>query len=121
MAAETLQRRSGRWVGQPVERVEDTRLLLGQGSFLADLRLPGALQAVFVRSPIAHGLIRSIETAQVPGATVLTAGDLPHEALTDLLPIEGLMKTPQPALATERVRFVGEPVALVLAENRYLA
>ena len=51
----------------------------------------------------------------------MTADDLPHEALTDLLPIEGLVKTPQPALATERVRFVGEPVALVLAESRYLA
>jgi carbon-monoxide dehydrogenase large subunit len=120
VAADTLQPRSGRWVGQPVERVEDARLLLGRGSFLADLRLPGALQAVFVRSPVAHGLIRSIEVAQVPGATVLTADDLPHEALTDLLPIEGLLKTPQPALATQRVRYVGEPVALVLAEDRYL-
>lgn len=121
MAVETLQRRSGRWVGRPVERVEDTRLLLGQGNFLADLRLPGALQAVFVRSLVAHGLIRSVEAAQVPGATVLTAGDLPHEAFADLLPIEGLRKTPQSALATGRVRFVGEPVALVLAEDRYLA
>ena len=121
MAADTLQRPSSRWVGRPVERVEDARLLLGRGTFLADLRLPGALQAVFVRSPIAHGLIRSIEAAPVAGATVLTAEDLPHDALTDLLPIEGLLKTPQPALATERVRFVGEPVALVLAENRYLA
>ena len=121
MAADTLQRPSSRWVGRPVERVEDTRLLLGRGTFLADLRLPGALQAVFVRSPIAHGLIRRIEAAPVAGATVLTAEDLPHDALTDLLPIEGLLKTPQPALATERVRFVGEPVALVLAEDRYLA
>ena len=121
MCADTLPRRGGRWVGRPVERVEDARLLLGCGSFLADLRLPGALQAVFVRSPIAHGLIRSIEAVQVPGATVLTGHDLPHEALTDLLPIEGLLKTPQPALAPERVRFVGEPIALVLAEDRYLA
>ncbi len=121
MCADTLPRRGGRWVGRPVERVEDARLLLGCGSFLADLRLPGALQAVFVRSPIAHGLIRSIEAVQVPGATVLTGHDLPHEALTDLLPIEGLLKTPQPALAPKRVRFVGEPIALVLAEDRYLA
>jgi carbon-monoxide dehydrogenase large subunit len=121
VSADTLPRRGGRWVGRPVERVEDARLLLGRGSFLADLKLPGALEAVFVRSPIAHGLIRSIEAAQVPGGTVLTGDDLPHEALTDLLPIEGLLKTPQPALATERVRFLGEPVALVLAADRYLA
>ena len=124
MSADTLPRRNGRWVGRPVERVEDARLLLGRGSFLADLRFPGALDAVFVRSPIAHGLIRSIDAERaraLQGVAVLTAGDLPHEALADLLPIEGLLKTPQPALAPERVRFVGEPVALVLAEDRYLA
>jgi len=120
----TLQDRGGRWVGRPVERVEDARLLLGRGNFLADLRLPGALQAVFVRSPISHGVIRNVDTMRaqaLPGISVLSAEDLPHDPLTDLLPIEGLRKTPQPALATGRVRFVGEPVALVLAENRYLA
>jgi carbon-monoxide dehydrogenase large subunit len=124
VSADTLQRRSGRWVGRAVERVEDVRLLLGRGSFLADERPPGVLEAVFVRSPIAHGLIRSIDAERaraLRGVAVLTAGDLPHEALADLLPIEGLRKTPQPALATERVRFVGEPVALVLAANRYVA
>jgi carbon-monoxide dehydrogenase large subunit len=120
----TLQDGGGRWVGRPVERVEDSRLLLGRGSFLADLRLPGALQAVFVRSPVSHGVIRNVDTKRVqalPGIAVLSADDLPHDPLTDLLPIDGLRKTPQPALATRRVRFVGEPVALVLAENRYLA
>jgi carbon-monoxide dehydrogenase large subunit len=58
----------------------------------------------------------------VPGVTgVLTAADLPHEPLTDLLPMDGLLRTPQPALAREHVRFTGEAVALVLAESRYLA
>ena len=68
VSADTLPRRNGRWVGRPVERVEDARLLLGRGSFLADLRFPGALDAVFVRSPIAHGLIRSIDADAGAGA-----------------------------------------------------
>jgi carbon-monoxide dehydrogenase large subunit len=106
-------------------RLEDARLLRGRGTFIADLDLPGALHAAFVRSPLPHARIGAVDTVAaraVPGvAAVLTATDLPHEPLIDLLSIEGLAKTPQPALAEERARFVGEAVALVLASSRYEA
>ena len=122
---ETLPFALGRSVGRAVPRLEDARLLTGGGEFIADLRFPGALHCAFVRSPVPHALVRSVETgaaAAVHGvAAVLTAGDLPHVALEDLLPIEGLARTPQPALAGERVRFAGEAVALVLAASRYEA
>ena len=112
-------------MGKPVARVEDRRLLAGQGRYLADLALPGALHAAFVRSPLPHARVLSFDIAaalEVPGvAAVLTAPDLPHAPLEDLLPIEGLAKTPQPALAGDRVRFAGEAVAVVLAGSRYEA
>src|SRR3990170_6999162 len=113
----------GRWVGKPVARVEDSRLLAGQGRYLADLALPGALHAAFVRSPLPHARVLSFDIAaalEVPGvAAVLTAPDLPHAPLEDLLPIEGLAKTPHPAPAAERVRFAGEAVAGGLAGSRH--
>jgi carbon-monoxide dehydrogenase large subunit len=106
-------------------RVEDARLLVGRGRFLADLPFPRALHAAFVRSPHAHARIGGIElgpATRVPGVhTVFGAADLEHEPLTDLLTIEGLRKTPQPVLAGERARFAGEAVAIVLAGSRYEA
>jgi carbon-monoxide dehydrogenase large subunit len=83
------------------------------------------LHAAFVRSPHAHALVRHVDAAAaagVPGVhAVLTAADLEHEPLVDLLAIDGLRKTPQPALAGERARFAGEAVAMVLADGRYEA
>lgn len=115
----------GRWVGAPVTRREDRRLLTGHGRFLADHRPRGCLEAVFVRSAVPHGRLRHIDTttaAGLPGvAAVLTGADLPHTPLVDSVRIDGLLKTPQPALAIDRVRFVGEPVAIVLAVDRYVA
>jgi carbon-monoxide dehydrogenase large subunit len=108
--------------GRPVPRVEDEALLTGRGMFLDDLDLPGALQAVFVRSSVAHGVIRDIrveEAARVPGVVgVFTAADL---GLADIVtPLqEGIFSPPRPVLARDRVRFVGEPVAVVVAESRY--
>ena len=116
---------TGLFTGRPLPRREDARLLTGNGRFLGDLRLPGALHAAFVRSPHPHarivGIDRSSSQAQPGVAAVLTASELPHEPLVDLLPIEGLAKTPQTALAADRVRFVGEAVAIVLGASRYEA
>ncbi len=115
----------GRWLGKPLPRLEDRRFLLGAGEFIADLRLPGAVHAVFVRSQVAHGRVRALDKEDaraVPGlVVVLGAGDLPHRPLVDAVAIDGLARTPQPALAADIVRFAGEPVAIVLAETRYLA
>lgn len=114
------------YVGQPIPRAEDERLLTGRGEFLADIRLPGTLDAAFVRSPFAHATVLAIDTSTARSlegvAEVLTAETLPpHTPLIDTIAIEGLTKTPQNPLATDRVRYVGEPVALVVAENRYIA
>ncbi|MEI7761394.1 MAG: xanthine dehydrogenase family protein molybdopterin-binding subunit [Thermoleophilia bacterium] len=112
----------GRYFGRPLDRLEDPRLLTGNASFLADLELPGALHAAFHRSFLPHALLTAVDVedaTRVDGVeAVFTAADLEHEPLTDLLPIDGLRRTPQFALATGRVRFVGEPIALVLARSR---
>jgi carbon-monoxide dehydrogenase large subunit len=107
-------------MGTRVVRTEDPRLLTVGGTYVDDLRVPelaGAVHATFVRSPLAHALVTGVDTgaaAAAPGVVaVFTAADL-----DDLgPPPEGPM--PEPLLATGRVRFVGEPVALVLTEQRY--
>jgi carbon-monoxide dehydrogenase large subunit len=111
-----------------VRRREDLRLLTGQGNYAADAAPPEMTVAIFLRSPYAHARISQIDPAparEVPGViAVYTAADL-----TDVAPIAGGIgfprpdggpapKTDRPLLATDRVRFVGEPVALVIAETR---
>ncbi|MYW96171.1 xanthine dehydrogenase family protein molybdopterin-binding subunit [Amycolatopsis rubida] len=111
-------------IGRSVPRVEDRPLLSGQGSFLDDLELPSPLHVVFVRSQVAHGVIREIDVEEArcaPGiVAVYTAADLVD--LPDLVtPLEaGIFSPPRPLLARDRVRFVGEPVAVVVAESPYL-
>ena len=106
-------------MGTRVLRTEDPRLLTQGGVYTDDLRLPeltGAAYVTIVRSPIAHARITGIDTtaaAELPGVVaVLTAADLPA-------PPEGADPTAEPLLAADRVRYVGEPVALVLTEGRY--
>ena len=106
-------------VGTKVVRVEDEKLLTTGGTYIDDLRedaLTGAVHAMFVRSPIAHATITSIDTSEAlsaPGVVaVYTAADL------DIEPAKAGPVT-QPWLASDVVRYVGEPVALVLAEHRY--
>jgi carbon-monoxide dehydrogenase large subunit len=112
-------------LGTRVLRVEDPAFLTTGAIYTEDLvddRLAGALHAVFVRSPIAHARLGDIDTAEAlaqPGVTaVLTAADL-----TDLPERKGAFgsKMPEPVLATDVVRFVGQPVAVVLAETREAA
>src|SRR5438552_5745129 len=106
-------------MGTRVLRTEDPRLLTQGGVYTDDLRLPeltGAAYVTIVRSPIAHARITGIDTtaaAELPGVVaVLTAADLPA-------PPEGADPAAEPLLAADRVRYVGEPVALVLTEGRY--
>jgi len=112
-------------VGQALPRREDGRLLRGLGRYIADVPRPDALSAVFVRSVMPHGILRGVDvtTARaLPGVVaVLTAEDLPHHPLVSAVEVEGLLRTPQPALAGDRVRYVGEPIALVVAESQALA
>ena len=116
-------------VGQPVPRTEDPVLLRGQGRYTDDLSLPGQAWAAMVRSKLAHARIRAIRTdaaRAMPGVlAVYTAADLAAEGFGPLrCPVAfpnrdgSPMKTPpRPALATDRVRFVGEAFAVVVAET----
>jgi 2-furoyl-CoA dehydrogenase large subunit len=105
-------------------RVEDAALLTGQGRFLDDLDpLPGTLVAAVVRSPHAHARIRSVDlekARRVPGVAAVIG---PEEVLATLKPFPLSVKTPHPyyPTATDKTRFVGEPVAVVVASDRYLA
>jgi len=112
--------------GQSVTRVEDARLLTGQGRFTDDLSRPGMLYGVTLRSPHAHAEIKSIDTAaafDVPGVVaVYTHKDIEsYGPIPCLVPLSGDVKTPRVLLADDRVRFVGDGVAFVVAETREAA
>ncbi len=116
-----------RWFGAPVQRVEDDRLLRGHGRFTDDIG-EDALECCFVRSPYAHARITSIDAAAaraMPGVVaVYTAADLPFGDvdLPLLIPHPNLTHgRTQRCLASDIVRYSGEAVAFVVAENRYLA
>jgi carbon-monoxide dehydrogenase large subunit len=114
-------------VGQPVRRSEDPMLVRGDGSYTDDVSRPGQVYAVIVRSRDAHGTIRSIDTAAakaMPGVlAVYTAADLSaYGPLKCNLPLKNrdgspIRYTPRPALAADKVRFVGDPVACVIAKT----
>jgi carbon-monoxide dehydrogenase large subunit len=116
-------------IGQPVPRQEDPTLLRGEGRYTDDMNLPNQAYCVMVRSQVAHGVIKGIDTAEaktMPGVLgVWTGADL-NEAgygpLKTLIPVPNRdgspMKTPtRHSLATDKVRFVGDPVAFVVAET----
>jgi carbon-monoxide dehydrogenase large subunit len=112
-----------RWIGERLARVEDERFLKGEARYVGDMKLPDMLHAVFVRSVYAHGRLRGIDAEaakEAPGVrAVLTGADLEPE--TDPFPVFGrdadLVPVLHPVLARDRVRYVGEPVALVVANT----
>ncbi len=113
------------WVGMPLPRKEDARLLSGRGAYLDDLRHPGALHAAMLRSPHAHARLASVDTRgaeAMPGVLAVLTG---AEAARLSGPIRPLIPTPVPlrdwCLAVDRVRFAGEPVAAVAAVDRATA
>jgi carbon-monoxide dehydrogenase large subunit len=116
-----------RYAGRRIERVEDTRLLTGRGTFVDDITRPGMLHACFVRSPFARARITGIDTAAalaLPGVhAVFTAADLNSDVKEAWHAVAGkdMPDTPRPPLAEGEVKFVGDPVALVVAESRYVA
>jgi carbon-monoxide dehydrogenase large subunit len=119
-----------RYTGASIKRSEDPRILTGAGRYVDDIKLPGMLHAAFVRSPMAHARVLSVDVSAaraLPGvAAVLTGAEL--EAMTVPGPdaLMALMGWTGPTpeftlLATDKVRLVGDPVAVVVAESRYLA
>jgi len=105
-------------------RIEDSALLCGQGRFLDDLDpLPGSLAAAIVRSPHPHARITGFDATAALASPGVAAVIGPHDVARELRPFPLSVRTPMPyyAAATDRVRFVGEPVAVVVATDRYLA
>jgi carbon-monoxide dehydrogenase large subunit len=123
------------WIGRPLRRREDDRLLRGRGRYLADLDVPGQAHVVFVRRPYAHALIHGVDAdaaRRAPGVlAVLTAEDMPSgplppflwdtppEKLVDVLRPE--LRPCHPPLLAERALYVGQAVAMVVADSRYTA
>ncbi|MDT7588673.1 MAG: aerobic carbon-monoxide dehydrogenase large subunit, partial [Pseudonocardiales bacterium] len=118
-------RRDGSWVGASVPRREDPRLLAGRGRFVDDITLPGLLHAQFVRASVAHARITGIDLSEVratPGVVAAyTADDLDLGDITAVLdrPPHEFVPTAMPVLARDKVRYVGEPIAIVVARDPY--
>jgi carbon-monoxide dehydrogenase large subunit/6-hydroxypseudooxynicotine dehydrogenase subunit gamma len=115
-------------IGASIERIEDTHLLMGGGHFADDFDLPRQLHMRVVRSPLAHGLIRSIDTERAAALhgvhAVVTARDLdqvPYIPMRLIKSNDDLGFALQPALAVDHVRYVGEPLAVVVADTEHIA
>lgn len=126
MSAEATQ--IGRLIGSPVERREDFRFLTGCGQYIGDLFLEGMAHAAILRSPSAHARLKSIDVAEaraMPGiVAVYHFADIAEVAKPipiRLYPLPGFERFLQLPLASDKVRYVGEPIALVIAETAYLA
>jgi carbon-monoxide dehydrogenase large subunit len=116
-------------IGQPVRRHEDLRLITGRGRYTDDVTLPRMTHAVVLRSALAHGHIKRIDAAgarRMPGVLFAATGDdIRADGLGDLPCVTPLVNrdgtprhdTPRPVLAVGKVRHVGQPVALVVAET----
>ena len=112
-------------IGSPIERLEDVRFLRGRGQFVDDIDCAGLLHAAILRSSVAHGRIRSIDTAAalaLPGVhAVITAAEIVGSTVPtiplrqELLPV--FKRFEQPVIAQGKVRYVGEPIAVVLADS----
>jgi len=121
-----------RYIGKSVNRLEDFRFLTGNGAFVDDVTLPGQAVMAILRSPHAHARILGIDFAGVHGlpgvidafarteVAAAFGGALPRIPLR-LAPFPGFERMLQAPIASDRVRYVGEPVAVVVAENRYIA
>src|SRR5437764_4205144 len=116
------------YIGAPIRRREDVRFLTGQATFVDDIKLPYMLHAAILRSTQAHARITATDTSRalaIPGVVaVFTFQDIASYAKPipiRLYPLAGLERFLQYPLASEKVRYVGEPVAVVIASRRYVA
>jgi aerobic carbon-monoxide dehydrogenase large subunit len=121
-----------RYSGQPLKRFEDPRLLTGKGSFVDDIQLPDMLHAAVLRSPHAHARLRAIDVSAArscPGVVAVLTGadiagvleDVPTRAMVGGWEVDEMKPVEQPVLARGKVCYVGQPVAIVVAQDRYLA
>ena len=112
------------FIGSPIERLEDFRLLKGQGQFVDDLEREGVLHAAVLRSSVAHGYLQAIDASVARAKsgvhTVITAAEIGAKIPTIPLrqdPVSELVPFEQPVIACNKVRYVGEPIAMVIADS----
>ncbi len=111
-----------RGIGHRVRRVEDDRFIRGKGTYVEDVNLPGMLHMKILRSPLAHALIKGIDTSRaqaLPGVVAVVTGELLAQHNLAWMPT--LSYDTQAVLATDKVRFQGQEVAAVIAEDPYIA
>ncbi len=117
------EKQQGKWVGKGMKRKEDLRLLTGRGRFMDDIRLPNMKYAAILRSPYPHAWIRGMDISQALKAAgvrdVLTGDDV--AAMSQPFPVGVPIPPKYYSCAVDKVRYVGEPVAVVVADSRYLA
>jgi aerobic carbon-monoxide dehydrogenase large subunit len=120
------------YVGQPVKAFEDPKLVTGRGSFVDDIKLPDMLHAAVLRSPYAHARIRAVDVAAaraLPGVVAVLTGadiagvlpDIPTRAMTGERAMDELRPPEHPLLAKDKVCYVGQAVAVVVAHDPYVA
>jgi aerobic carbon-monoxide dehydrogenase large subunit len=118
---------AAKYIGKPMKRKEDPRLIQGLAHYVDDIQLPGMLYMMVVRSPYAHAKIRSIDTSKAKSAAgvvaVLTSDDVKGQigAIPCAAQIPDMKAAMRLPLATDKVRFVGEPVAVIAATDKYAA
>ncbi len=119
-----------KWIGASLPRIEDAALLRGGGRFLDDIKVDNALAAVFVRSPVAHAILKAVRTdaaRELPGVrAVFTYGDLRRILAQDRVPLtlpSGAIRfnVEPPVLVRDEICYVGEPIALIVADTRAIA
>src|SRR3954470_21757102 len=114
------------WIGASLLRKEDARHLLGHGMFIADIRMPGMQDVAFVRSQMAHAVVRQVNKPEGQAANVFTLADLGSLHADPCSPnileagpeLAAHRHSPYPALADDRVRYAGQPIAACLAPTR---
>ncbi|MCA3256139.1 MAG: xanthine dehydrogenase family protein molybdopterin-binding subunit, partial [Alphaproteobacteria bacterium] len=109
-------------VGQSITRIEDERLVTGQGRYTDDMQFPGQCYGVTLRSPYGHARILSMDTSAaraMPGVlAIYTHADIADYGIIPcIVPLSGPLQTPRPLLADGVVRFVGDGIAFVVAET----
>jgi carbon-monoxide dehydrogenase large subunit len=118
----TVEEKQTGWLGRSVKRKEDARFLVGRGNYIEDVVLPRMLHMSILRSPVAHARINSIDTsaaAALPGVVAVVTGELLAQHNLAWMPT--LSGDTQAVLATDKVRYQGQEVACVVAEDRYVA
>jgi carbon-monoxide dehydrogenase large subunit len=118
------ERPAGKMVGRRIKPRKDLPLLQGAGTYVDDLRLPGTVHAAFLRSPYAHAKVGKIDAAralELPGVVSVFTGKDGARPLVHWMKLPGLRQPERYSLAVEKVRYVGEPVAVVAAVDRKVA